>query len=127
MIDNNKIKRFDFAKKPVNPCFLMYVAKYFISFPDLNKRKAKITKEGMEELEGKPYILLINHSSMVDFNLMLKSTHPYRVNNVMSLEGFKTYTEPLMRSLGVIGKRKYVADVNLRRNIKYSLHYSNPS
>lgn len=117
-----KIKRFDFAKKPKNPCFIMSVAKGIISFPDLKRRKATITKEGMEELEGKPYLLLINHSSMVDFNLMLKATHPYPVNNVMSLEGFNTYTEPLMRSLGVIGKRKYVSDVNLIRNIKYSLY-----
>lgn len=100
----------------------MSIAKGIISFPDLKKRNAKITKEGMEELEGKPYILLVNHSSMVDFNLMLKATHPYPVNNVMSLEGFNTYTEPLMRSLGVIGKRKYVSDVTLIRNIKYSLH-----
>lgn len=121
-INEAKIKHFDFAKKPKNPCFIMSIAKGIISFPDLKKRNAKITKEGMEELEGKPYILLVNHSSMVDFNLMLKATHPYPVNNVMSLEGFNTYTEPLMRSLGVIGKRKYVSDVTLIRNIKYSLH-----
>ena len=118
MINEKKIKRFDFAKKPKNPCFIMSIAKGIISFPDLKKRNAKITKEGMDELEGKPYLLLVNHSSMVDFNLMLKSTHPYHVNNVMSIEGFNTYTEPLMRSLGVIGKRKYVSDVNLIRNIK---------
>ena len=122
MINESKIKRFDFAKKPKNPCFIMNIAKGIISFPDLKKRNAKITKENMEELEGKPYLLLINHSSMVDFNLMLKATHPYPVNNVMSIEGFNTYTEPLMRSLGVIGKRKYVSDVNLIRNIKYSLY-----
>ena len=121
-MNKNKIKHFDFAKKPKNPSFIMSIAKNIISFPDLKKRKAKITKENMEELEGKPYLLLVNHSSMVDFNLMLAATHPYRVNNVMSLEGFNTYTEPLMRSLGVIGKRKYVSDVTLIRNIKYSLH-----
>ncbi len=117
-----KIKRFDFTKKPKNPSFLLSLAKGIISFPDLKKRNAKITRENMDELDGKPYLLLVTHSSMVDFNLMLKATHPYRVNNVMTLEGFKTYTEPLMRSLGVIGKRKYVSDVSLIRNIKYSLH-----
>ncbi len=121
-MNKKRIRRFDFSKKPKNPCFIMSIAKGIISFPDLKKRNAKITKEGMEDLEGKPYLLLVNHSSMVDFNLMLKATHPYPVNNVMSLEGFNTYTEPLMRSLGVIGKRKYVSDVTLIRNIKYSLH-----
>ena len=114
-----KIKRFDFEKKPISPTFIMGLAKEIISFPDLRKRKAKLTKVGMEELEGKPYLLLVTHSSMVDFNLMLKGTHPYKVNNVMTLEGFKTYTEPLMRSLGVLGTRKFITDLHLVKNMKY--------
>ena len=113
------IKRFDFEKKPISPTFIMRLAKEIISFPDLRKRKAVITKVGMEEIEGKPYLLLVTHSSMVDFNLMLKGTHPYKVNNVMTLEGFKTYTEPLMRSLGVLGTRKFVTDLHLVKNMKY--------
>lgn len=113
------IKRFNFEKKPISPTFIMRLAKEIISFPDLRKRKAKLTKVGMEEIEGKPYLLLVTHSSMVDFNLMLKGTHPYKVNNVMTLEGFKTYTEPLMRSLGVLGTRKFVTDLHLVKNMKY--------
>ena len=115
----DKIKRFNFEKKPISPTFIMGLAKGIISFPDLRKRKAKLTKVGMEEIEGKPYLLLVTHSSMVDFNLMLKGTHPYKVNNVMTLEGFKTYTEPLMRSLGVLGTRKFVTDLHLVKNMKY--------
>ncbi len=114
-----KIRRFNFAKKPISPTFIMRLAKEIISFPDLRKRKAKLTKVGMEEIEGKPYLLLVTHSSMVDFNLMLKGTHPYKVNNVMTLEGFKTYTEPLMRSLGVLGTRKFITDLHLVKNMKY--------
>ncbi len=114
-----KIKRFNFEKKPISPTFIMGLAKGIISFPDLRKRKAKLTKVGMEEIEDKPYLLLVTHSSMVDFNLMLKGTHPYKVNNVMTLEGFKTYTEPLMRSLGVLGTRKFVTDLHLVKNMKY--------
>ena len=115
----DKINRFNFEKKPISPTFIMRLAKEIISFPDLRKRKAKLTKVGMEEIEGKPYLLLVTHSSMVDFNLMLKGTHPYKVNNVMTLEGFKTYTEPLMRSLGVLGTRKFVTDLHLVKNMKY--------
>lgn len=114
-----KIKRFNFEKKPISPTFIMRLAKEIISFPDLRKRKAKLSKVGMEEIEGKPYLLLVTHSSMVDFNLMLKGTHPYKANNVMTLEGFKTYTEPLMRSLGVLGTRKFVTDLHLVKNMKY--------
>ena len=123
MAENEKIKHFDFAKKPKKPSpVLMGLAKAIISRPDIKKRGAVITKHGTEEYEGKPYLLLVTHSSMVDFNLMLLATDPYPVNNVMTLEGFNTYTEPLMRSLGVLGKRKYIADVNLIRNMKYCLH-----
>ena len=89
---------------------------------DLKKRGAVIRRHDMEALDGRPYLLFITHSSMVDCNLMLKATHPDPVSNVMSLEGFNTYTEPLMRSLGVLGKRKFVTDINLVRNIRYCLH-----
>ena len=115
-----KPKSFDFSKKPKNPCFLMSVAKHIISFPDLRKRNFTLEKINMEGLEG-PYLMLVTHSSMVDFNVMLKATHPHKVNNVMTLEGFNTYTEPLMRSLGVLGTRKYINDMNLIRNIKYCI------
>ena len=115
-----KPKSFDFSKKPKSPCFLMSVAKHIISFPDLRKRKFTLERINMEGLEG-PYLMLVTHSSMVDFNVMLKATHPHKVNNVMTLEGFNTYTEPLMRSLGVLGTRKYINDMNLIRNIKYCI------
>lgn len=120
-LNMKKIKHFNFVKKPHKPSFLMGLAKHLISWPDLKKRGAVITKTDMKELEGKPYLLLVTHSSMVDFNLMLRATHPYPVNNVMTLEGFNTYTEFLMRSLGVLGKRKFITDINLVRNMKYCL------
>ncbi len=116
----DKIRRFDFTKKPINPCFLMTAAKLIISWPDLKKRNLKLEKVNMEGING-PYLLLVTHSSMVDFNIMLKATHPEKVNNVMTLEGFNTYTELLMRSLGVIGTRKFITDMHLIRNMKYSI------
>lgn len=119
----DQIKRFDFAKKPHDPWpWLMWVAKTFVAYPYLKRRNAKLFKHGMEELEGKPYILLTNHASLVDLCFMLKATEPYPVNNVMTIEGFNDYTEFLMRGLGVLGKRKYVSDISLVRNIRYVLH-----
>lgn len=117
-----KVKHFNFAKKPHRPSsFLFFLAKNILCKPDLKERNATITKRGMEEYEGKPYLLLINHASLVDLNIMMMATHPYKVNNVMTLEGFKDYTEPLMRGLGVLGKRKYVSDIHLVKNMKYCL------
>lgn len=117
----DKVRRFDFKKRPHKPSALIWLAKRVISFPDMKKRGAVVRKHNMDGIEGKPYILLVTHSSMVDFNVMLTATDPYPVNNVMTLEGFNTYTAPLMRSLGVLGKRKFVTDINLIRNIKYCL------
>ncbi len=117
-ITKDKVKRFNFAKHPGNPCFLLTLAKWVISWPDLRKRGFKLLRNDMEGVR-EPYLLLVTHSSMVDYNIMLKVTHPRAVNNVMTLEGFNTYTEPLMRSLGVMGTRKFITDMNLIKNIKY--------
>ncbi len=114
------IRRFDFEKKPIRPTFIMSLAKWIISWPDLKKRRFMLTKTNMENVKS-PYLLLVTHSSMVDFNIMLKATHPEPVNNVMTLEGFNTYTEPLMRSLGVLGTRKFISDIHLIKNIKYCI------
>ncbi len=119
--DKSRIKHFDFQKKPISPCFLMSWAKAILSWPDLRKRGAVLTKTNMEDIEDKPYLMLVTHSSMVDFNLMLKASHPHKVNNVMTLEGFNTYTEPLMRSLGVLGTRKFITDIHLIKNMKYCI------
>lgn len=117
-VKKENVRHFNFARKPIKPTFIMGLAKGIISFPDLKKRKFKLEKINMEEVNG-PYLLLVTHSSMVDFNIMLKATHPNKVNNVMTLEGFNTYTEPLMRSLGVLGTRKFINDVHLVKNMKY--------
>lgn len=117
-MSRKNVRHFDFAKKPIRPCFLMSLAKWIISFPDLRKRGFTYEKINMEGVKA-PYLLLVTHSSMVDFNIMLKLTHPEPVNNVMTLEGFNTYTEPLMRSLGVLGTRKFITDMHLVKNIKY--------
>ncbi|MBP3371450.1 MAG: hypothetical protein J6L88_02875 [Clostridia bacterium] len=117
-----KVARFDFAKKPRRPGWIMHLAKYAVSWPLLWMHNFELEKEGMEDIENKPYLLLVTHSSILDLPAMLYATHPMPAINVMSLEGFNTYTEPLMRHLGVIGKRKYINDIHLVKNIRCTLH-----
>lgn len=117
-----KVIRYDFTVKPWRPTFLMQVAKWIVGWPDLARRQYTINKHNMEDIEDKPYLLLSNHASMVDFSLMLRATHPHPVNNVMSIECFHIYTNPVCKMLGCMGKRKFVQDFNLIRNIKYCLH-----
>lgn len=106
-VSRDKVKSFDFKKKPHKPNFLFPVAREIISKPILHGRDFKLTKTNMESVDG-PYLMLVTHSSMIDFMVMTVAVQPYRANNVMTLEGFNTYTEPLMRSLGVLGTRKYI-------------------
>ena len=119
-VSKDKVKRFDFSKKPKKPGFLFPVARDIICKPLLKNRGYSFKKTNMESL-NEPYLMLVTHSSMVDFFLMTIAVEPYRANNVMTLEGFNTYTEPLMRSLGVLGTRKFVSDLHLIKNIKYCI------
>ena len=115
------VKSFDFAKKPINPKILFPVARHVVSKPLLKKRGYSLKKTNMESLGKEPYLMLVTHSSMVDFMLMAVATEPHMPNNVMTLEGFNTYTEPLMRALGVSGTRKFINDLHLIKNIKYCI------
>lgn len=115
------VKSFDFAKKPINPKFLFPIARNIVSKPLLKKRGYSLKKINMESLGNEPYLMLVTHSSMVDFMLMAVATEPHMPNNVMTLEGFNTYTEPLMRALGVSGTRKFINDLHLIKNIKYCI------
>lgn len=114
------VKLFDFKRKPkkVSP-FWGFIAKT-ISFADLKKRKFVCRYHNAEGLKA-PYIVLSNHASMVDMEVSFKLTHPNNINNVASIEVFHDYPEWLMRKLGCIGKRKFIKDLNLIKNIKYSL------
>lgn len=117
-VERDKIRRFDFARKPHSPSILFPAAREIVSKPALKSRDFTLKKINMDSVSG-PYLMLVTHSSMVDFMVMTVAVEPYRANNVMTLEGFNTYTEPLMRSLGVLGTRKYVSDLHLIKNIRY--------
>jgi len=117
---SKEIKRFDFKKPPRTPSKFWYGIARLISFSDLKKRNFVCRYHNTEGLKP-PYILLSNHASMVDFESVIKVTHPYRINNVSSIECFHDYPEWLFRRLGVIGKRKFIKDIQLVKNIKYSL------
>lgn len=119
-VKKEDVKCFDFEKKPHKPSVLFSVAREAICKPGLKKRDFTLKKINMKGVEG-PYLMLVTHSSMVDFFAMSVAVAPYRPNNVMTLEGFNTYTEPLMRSLGVLGTRKYITDLNLIKNIRYCI------
>jgi len=118
---SQRIKRFDFKKPPVNPK-LRWLVRIVVAIGLKRRRSFVLRKHNMEGLEKKPYVLLSNHSSMVDFMVAQRATYPQRLNNVATIEAFHNYTAVLLRSLGVIGKRKFIQDLNLIKNMRYGLH-----
>lgn len=117
---SKKPKPFNFKKPPRNPSIFWEFIARTLSLSNLKKRGFTYETHNIEGLKA-PYILLSNHSSMVDFKAVRKIVYPDRVNNVASIETFPLHTEYLFRRLGVLGKRKFTKDLSLIRNIKYSL------
>jgi 1-acyl-sn-glycerol-3-phosphate acyltransferase len=83
-VKKDQVKHFDFAKKPKTPCFLIPFVTKCICQPIINSRGFKLEKSNMDSLGDEPYLLFSNHSSFVDFMIMLSVTYPKRPNNVMS-------------------------------------------
>ena len=64
-----------------------------------------------------PYMVLSNHMSFSDCELVAMGTFPHRVNNVVNIDGY--YMRPwLMELIGAICTRKFTMDMHLIRSIR---------
>jgi 1-acyl-sn-glycerol-3-phosphate acyltransferase len=73
----------------------------------------------MKNLKG-PYVLLCNHNSFFDFKVATRAMFPRRANYVVAIDGFIN-REWLLRNIGCIGKRKFISDPNIVKQLRYSL------
>ena len=79
-----------------------------------------LEKIGVDGLKP-PYILLCNHTQFVDFFTSFKAVHPYKFNNIATLDGFVGF-EKVMDELGCACHRKYTTDMGLVRACNKVLH-----
>ncbi len=109
-------KRYKTAKYPIRqPIYLTWLIQ-FLSQIKLYGKEYKVEKIGMEDLKP-PYILLSNHMSFIDFELVSEGTYPCRVNNVVNIDGY--YMRPwLMEWIGSICTRKFTTDFHLVKSIR---------
>ena len=107
------------AKYPIRqPLFIVWLI-WLLSKIVLINKKYKVEKINMEGLKP-PYILLSNHMYFIDFELAAMGTFPYRVNNVVSVDGY--YRRPwLMELIGAICTRKFTKDLHLVKSIRHVL------
>ena len=109
-------KRYKTAKYPIRqPIYLTWLIWVLSQIMLIGKEK-KVERLGMEGLKP-PYILLSNHLSFVDFELVALGTYPQRMNNVVNVDGY--YLRPwLMEWIGSIGTRKFTSDIHLVKSIR---------
>jgi len=116
-LDN--MERFDLKSMPKKPKWYLQVLAWLLSIPETFIQKVKIVKVNMKKVKG-PYILLCNHNSFFDFKVATRAFFPRRANYIVAVDGFIN-REKIMRNVGCLGKRKFVSDPAIVKQLKHTL------
>lgn len=107
--------------KPKKPNLFFRTLMRLVSIPDLAATHFKCEKIGMEKLGKKePAFFLMNHSSFIDLEIVATSLYPRPFNIVTTTDGF-IGKDWLMRQIGCIPTKKFVADTTSVRDIIYTV------
>lgn len=108
-------------QKPKKPNLLFRTLLRLVSIPDLWASKFSFRKIGMEKLgKREPCLYLMNHSCFLDPRMAIRMTYPRPLNIVMTTDGF-VGKKWLMRQLGCIPTKKFVTDLGLIRDMRYTV------
>ena len=111
---------FDMTERPVKQflplAWLLWGASYILTA----RFGMKAERIGMKGLKG-PFLVLSTHQGFSDYFIAPRMLFPRRANYVSDMEGFANYGKLLYRLGGCIGKRRYVSDIAVVRNIRYAL------
>ncbi len=111
---------FDMTEKPVKQflplAWLLWGASYILTA----RFKLKPERIGMKGLKG-PFLVLSTHQGFSDYFIAPRMLFPRRANYVSDMEGFANYGKLLYKHGGCIGKRRYVSDVSVVKNIRHAL------
>ncbi|MGE4571828.1 MAG: hypothetical protein AB7E09_03700 [Candidatus Izemoplasmatales bacterium] len=116
-----KMPRFDLKSMPKKPKWYLQVLAWFLAIPETLITRMTIKKHGMKELRNKGYLLLCNHNSFFDFKMATRAIFPRSANYIVAIDGFIN-REKIMRNVGCIGKRKFVPDPSIIRQIDHSVN-----
>ncbi len=107
-------------KKPMRPNFLLRLAIQVASLPDLWATKFRYEKVRMEECEGEPCLVLMNHSCFLDLMIASRILRKRPFNIITTSDAF-VGKELLMRMVGCIPTQKFVTDIRLVQDMTYAL------
>ena len=114
---------FDMAERPCRQSALLLPLVWGVSYFATHKNRLRIEKVNMEGLKP-PYLVLSTHQGFSDYYIAPLALFPHRANYVSDMEGFAAFGKTLYRRVGCIGKRRFVPDVSVIRNIEYVLKKS---
>jgi len=107
--------------KPKKANLFWRVLTKVISQPALLQTHFTHREVGMEKLgKDEPALILMNHSSFLDFEIAYSMLFPRKFNTVATLDSF-VGLGPIMKQIGCFPTRKFVTDLHLIRDIKYCL------
>ena len=107
-------------RKPRRPGTLFRAAARIAGAADLKNARFTYRTERMEALGEGPYLIVMNHSSFIDLEIVSRvfRREPYCI--VCTSDGF-VGKEWLMRRLGCIPTNKFVTDVSLIADMRHAL------
>ena len=108
-------------KPPQRPIRALGALIRLLGAKDLRETGFTWTEERMEELGEGPYLLLMNHSSFIDLEIVNRIFWPRPYCIVCTSDGF-VGKEGLMRAIGYIPTNKFVTDVTLMSDMSCALH-----
>ena len=101
--------------------FFGWLLKFVSSF-DLKATNFKYREIGMEKLGKKePCLVLMNHSSFIDLEIISTVLYPRRFNIVATSDSFMGIMNFVMRMIGCIPTKKFVMDPGLIRDMMYAV------
>ena len=108
-------------KRPNTPNIFFRTLLRLVSLPDLLKTSFKCERIGMEKLgKNEPCLVLMNHSSFIDLEIVVSLLYPRRFNIVATSDSFIGMNW-IMRRIGCTPTKKFIADPTLVRDMMHSV------
>lgn len=108
-------------KKPKKPNIVFRTLLKLVSLPNMLFTGFKAERIGMEKLSKKePCLILMNHSSFVDLEIISSIFYPRPLNIVATFDAF-IGKDWLMRQIGCLETKKFTVGAGLLRDMLYSL------
>lgn len=112
--------------RPQKPSMFFRKLIHFAAGFDLKAVNFEYTVRRMEEAGDGPYLIFMNHSSFIDLEIAYKILYPKPFCIVTTSDGF-VGKEKLMRKIGCFPTPKFISDISLISDIKYTLQKENAS